>query len=248
MIGSLVQELSDKILESLNEELLGLYIFGSLIMGDFEPDRSDLDLLTIVEHDINEQRLDNLRKMHTEFIEKYPQWDHRIEVAYVPLEGMKTFKTQTCKIVRISPGEPIHFRDMDVDWLMVWCMVQEHGTVLFGPRPDVFIPHITQQEFIDSLKNYLPEWLEAGKRDDRLAYQSYIILSLCRSMYVFAHGEQRSKVKAANWAKERYPQWSQLIDNALHWKDSQDLSRSPSAQILTEQFINFVLSEAEPGI
>ena len=199
-VDVLIKELSDKIKVVFGDELKGVYLFGSLVMGDFEPKRSDVDLVAIVAHDVTAQQLDKLGAVHSDFVRDHPEWSDRVEVAYVPAEGMQNFKSKSCQIARISPGEPLHFRSMDKDWLMDWYMVLRYGQTVWGPSPDELIPKISQQEFIDSLKNYLPQWLSSAKQAHHVGYQSYIILSLCRSLYVFAHGEQVSKRRAAEWA------------------------------------------------
>lgn len=230
---------------TLGDELKGIYVFGSLVIGDFDPQRSDVDMLAMVEHDITEQQLDSLESMHDQFVERHPSWRGRIEVGYVSVGGMRDFKTRTCRVARIAPGDPLGFQDMDIDWLMDWYMVLCCGQTVQGPPPRELIPEITQQEFVASLRRRLPNWLNEAREAHHAGYQSYIILSLCRSIYVFAHGGQVSKIQAAKWAVEQFPDWAELILDALSWKGSPDKSDSPETRARTEEFVRFVLAEAD---
>lgn len=243
-IDKLIVALLDKTTDTLMGELCGLYLFGSFVNGGFDIKTSDIDLLAMISTDITQLQLNQLRVMHDKFIKQYPEWNDRIEVAYVSAEAMKNFKSNTSTIARISPGEPLHFREMDLDWLMDWYMVQEQSVTLFGPSPTEFIPHITKEEFIANLRNHLPSWVEAAKEARWAGYQSYIILSLCRTLYAVKFGNQISKPDGAEWAIKEYPQWSNLIKHALIWHGSSDKSDSYERQTETEKFVEFAITQA----
>lgn len=244
-IDTLIQELSEVMSTTLGDQLKGLYLFGSLVFGDFDQHTSDIDLLAMTTDEISDQQLADLRNIHDNFAAKHPEWNDRIEVDYVSLKGMKNFKDATCRIARIAPGDPLGYQDMNIDWLMDWYMVLRYGQTVLGPSPDNYIPDISRQEFIDSLKSYAPVWVENVKEAHHVGYQSYIILSLCRSLYVYEHGEQVSKIQAAQWASQKYPEWAAFIKNALVWKGSPDKSNSPETRAQTEEFVTFALAEAQ---
>jgi len=50
--------------------------------------------------------------MHAEFIRKRPSWDDRVEVAYVSTRGLRTFKSRASTVAIISPGEPLHLKQV----------------------------------------------------------------------------------------------------------------------------------------
>ncbi len=240
----LIDKLHNSIKITLGDKLRGLYLFGSLVGGDFDPKTSDIDLLAIVESDISEDDLRSLKVMHQNFVREYPEWRDRIEVAYVGVEAMRKFKTDTVTIARISPGEPLHYRDMNIQWLMDWYMVQEQGLAIEGPSPKVLIPVITKDEFVASLKGEYPSWLERAKEARRVGYQSYVVLSLCRSLYAIRFGQQVSKFKGASWAATEYPQWAHLIQQATEWHGSSDNTDSLDTQAETARFAEFMLDQA----
>lgn len=242
-IDTLVIELRDGLTIVLGKKLLALYLFGSLVGGDFDPHTSDIDLLAITHDDITSEDLAVLRKVHANFAAKYPDWNDRIEVAYVGVVAMRKFKTDTATIARISPGEPLHYRTMDVRWLMDWYMVQEQGVVLLGPKPQAFIPTISSGEFVQSLKNEYAAWSERAKEARRIGYQSYIILSLCRGLYAIRNGKQISKMQGGVWAMQKYPQWAHLIECAMKWHGSPDKSDSLDTQTKTMEFAEFMVGQ-----
>ncbi|HEX5699514.1 MAG TPA: nucleotidyltransferase domain-containing protein, partial [Rubrobacter sp.] len=83
-IEALLGRLTGEIRRSSNDSLVGLYVYGSLVTGDFDKGRSDIDLLAVVDSDIEDETFDRLDRMHARIVEDHPAWEDRIEVAYVP--------------------------------------------------------------------------------------------------------------------------------------------------------------------
>ena len=100
--------IGDAIVEATGSSLVGLYLYGSLATGDFEPDVSDIDLIAVLTRVPDERLVSRLRNMHDRSAEEYPEWDDRIEVDYVSVSGLARCRTDTTTIARISPGEPLH--------------------------------------------------------------------------------------------------------------------------------------------
>lgn len=110
-INILLEDLLFQIKEILGERLVGFYLWGSLVWGDFDYGISDIDLLAATKTDLTEDEANHLKIMHEEFVEKYKEWNDRIEIAYMSLDALKTFKTKRSPIGIISPGELFHLKD-----------------------------------------------------------------------------------------------------------------------------------------
>jgi predicted nucleotidyltransferase len=212
---------------ALGAKLRGLYLYGSLVWGDFDFGVSDIDLLAVTSDDMAEYDFANLKSMHAKFAKSYPDWDNQIEVQYASLSGLMSFREKSSKMANISPGEPFHVIDAGIDWLTNWYFVQDYGLTLFGPDPATFIPVISKDEFIKAVYDHALFWIEHIKQTKDLApYQSYAVLTLCRALYTSAHGKQVSKKVAADWAITQMPQWADFISRAMYvrshnWEFSQ---------------------------
>ena len=226
----------------LGDKLVGLYLYGSLVWGDFDEDISDIDLLVAVKAPIDDEEFKRLQEMHNSFTEKFTEWDDRIEVQYLSLDALKTFKTKESEVVTISPGEPIEKRMVGKHWLMNWWMVREKGLTIFGPDPKTIIEPISKEEFIQTVKEHTENWNEWVKGMYRKAAQAYAILTMCRAYYAFKNGDQVSKRQAAEWVKKEFPQYSKLIQDALVWRDTgkRDKHEDKENYPKTEEFVNFV--------
>jgi len=247
-INQLTADLLSRIQAILGEKLIGLYFYGSLTWGDFDEENSDIDMLAAVESDITDSEFDSLKKMHEDFTDYHKNWYDRIEVQYLSVAGLQSFKTQKSKMAAISPGEIFHWVDAGREYLMNWYFVQEYGVPFFGPSPKTLIEPIGKEEFLQAVKEHAIKWREyVSATLHARAFQAYAILTLCRALYTVKNGEQVSKQKAAAWAQQELPEWATLIQNALAWrKDFKNKNiNNEETYPVTEQFVNFVISKIE---
>src|SRR4051812_44647747 len=91
-INSLLAELLVGMQAILGTKLVALYLYGSLVTGDFDHEVSDIDLLAATASDIDDDEFMALQTMHHDFAVRHRVWDDRIEVAYLSVAGLKTFR------------------------------------------------------------------------------------------------------------------------------------------------------------
>ncbi len=214
-IASLLTELQTDIASVMDDAFVGLYLFGSLVYGDFTEGVSDVDLLAVSRTIVTEPDIDQLREMHQRFAERHPAWEGRIEVAYQSLHGLRTFHTERSLMGIISPGEPIHLIEAGDDWLINWYFVLDHGVTIAGPPPETIIAPISRAQFVESARAQARWWGRRiqGVREQR--HESYPVLTASRALYTHRTGEHVSKIKAARWVQATYPEWADLLEMAL---------------------------------
>ncbi len=217
-VNNLLNQLLARMRQILGEKLAGLYLYGSLVTGDYDDDTSDVDLLAAITADLDATEFEALDKMHLSIVSERPQWNNRLEIAYLSLHALKTFKTQTSQIAIISPGEPFHFREAGIDWLMNWYVVREKGHTLYGPPPQSIIEPASKAEYVQAVQDHMRGWRKWVKDMPTRPSQAYAILTMCRGLYTYKNGEQVSKLQAARWAEQQLPEWAPLIRNALVWR------------------------------
>lgn len=246
-IDELLLELRAHLRRMLGEKLIGLYLYGSLVTGDFDPAISDIDLLAAISADLTPAEFNQLQGMHHEFARAHPHWDNRIEVAYLSQMGLQTFHTQDSPIAVISPGEPFNLKRAGREWLMNWWMVREMGVTVDGPPPETIIAPITTDEFVECIRSHALNWGEWMKDARSLGAQAYVILTLSRALYTMQHRTQVSKKRAAQWVQQRYPQWTELTERALRWRVAGEnaLEEPMEMFVETEKFVYFVMAEVD---
>ena len=65
-INAFLDTLLSRLQMTLGNKLVGLYIFGSLVVGDFDYASSDIDLLAATSTELDEEEVERLKRMHTE--------------------------------------------------------------------------------------------------------------------------------------------------------------------------------------
>lgn len=246
-IDRLLNELLAQMQQILDRKLVGLYLYGSLVSGDFIDGVSDFDLLAATAETIDAAEFDYLDHMQLDFVRRHPEWENRVEIAYASLDSLRTFKYQHSQIAVISPGEPFHFKDAGEDWSINWWVVREQGLVLYGPDPKTIIEPISHAEFIETVWDHARSWNEWVKESRHRKAQSYVRLTMCRALYALTHGTQVSKNKAAQWVQQQYPEHKHLIDEALAWRVAEDDDAVDHEATFgeTEQFVHFMIHQAQ---
>ena len=145
----------------------------------------------------------------------------------------------------ITPGEPFHVIEAGKDWLMNWYVVRKWGVVLFGPPASAIIDPITQEEYVEAVRQHaevLSDWVAHGMRAQQRKGQAYAILTMCRALYTTKNGGPTSKKQAALWAQGELPQWATLIQNALAWRQAwrEEQVDHAATHHETVRFVNFV--------
>jgi len=238
----LIDQLRESIRHQLGPSLAGLYLFGSLVLGDFDPERSDIDLLAVMAEPLSADQFDGLARMQGAFIAEHPAWNDKLEIAYMSLDVLSRFKVRTGRVARISPGEPFHLTESLPHWLMDLYTVQEQGVTLDGPPPARLIPHISCGEFVACVRTALAKWQDWIAESDMEGFEAYAVLTVCRSIYAIEHGRQASKRASATYVRERYPQWGKLIDTAWGWRYERSERVNKGAQGDCRRFISFALT------
>ena len=181
-VDYLLSELVSALKVILNDNLLGIYVYGSLVWGDFDHAASDVDVVVALNDEITTKDFEGLDTFHTVLIQKFPVWNDRIEIAYASQTTLKNFKYKMSKIAVISPGEAFNIKNTGTDWLINYYLLQNQSLILHGPSPKSIITSISKREFITHVIKQAVEWKDwVVHTQHSLGYQYYAVLTLCRA-------------------------------------------------------------------
>lgn len=249
-INQLLEMLLSEIQTILGNKLTGLYLFGSLVAGDFDYESSDIDVAAAITVDLNEKEFELLRQMHADIARKHKRWDDRLEVGYIAVENLKK-ATPGHSIALISPGEPFHVKEAETDWIVInRYVIRERGLALFGLSPKTLIDPISKEEIVHAMLELIKEWREWITETELIhlrKYQAFMILTMCRMLYTVKNEAFVSKKQAAVWAEKELPEWSAFIQQALLWRAAWRDEQVDHDTTLPEtlRFVHFVLNQCE---
>src|ERR1700731_3465720 len=152
----------------LRDNLVGLYLWGSLTYDAFDETCSDVDLVAVTQHDLDTREFSQLDAWFTDK-KQQSRWISRIDMRFV-IDHAFLDKTSRCcgfyhhteKLVRhSSDGNPV-----------IWINVAQFGLTLYGKDAKLVAPHVSDQCLDDALfleLTYLKEDLisNIGDRSDK---------------------------------------------------------------------------------
>ncbi len=248
-INALLRQLLDDIRSILGDDLAGLYLSGSLAVGDFDPTSSDIDFVAVLSVPPDEATVTALKRMHDALGGEKGKGVQRLEGFYVPLASLRQHDPTVVPRPEVYFAEGTRFdvRRLRWDWVIECYVLQEHGVVVDGPPPATLIDPISRDQLIDSVRATLrhdwsqhivgPEWMHIRHE------QAFVVLTMCRALYVLDRGELVSKPEAARWAQRHLaPEWRPLIERALAWRADATLDAAALPETL--RFLRFTLSHS----
>ena len=230
----------------LRERLVGFYLYGSLITGDFDAGISDIDLVVVMTAELDSKTFESLHRLHQSVVERGPEWHDRLELAYISQAALRAFRSQSGRIGIISPGEPFHLLDAGKDWLISWHKLREDGVAVLGPPIQSLIDEISTEEYLEAVAEHICGYRESVQKRHNKQALSYIVLTVARGLYTLRHSQATSKIKAATWAQARYPQWASLLERAWAYRADPHCDSLSAEQIRPEvaAFVHDALAEA----
>jgi hypothetical protein len=206
-LSNLLQVMATDFPAILREDLVGIYLWGSLTYNAFDATCSGVDSIVVTRRDLDDREFSELDEW---FRNKRDQnrWVERIDMRFV-IENEFLDKASRCcgfyhhtgKLVRHgSDGNPI-----------IWLNIAQSGITLWGKDPNLIVPQVSDECLNDALLlelNYLKEGL-AAKVDDRsdkaFIYNAYAVVTACRILYSAHHRTLVAKDQAYRWAIETVP-------------------------------------------
>jgi hypothetical protein len=204
----------------LRERFRGMYLDGSLVLGDFDPQRSDIDFVVVTDADLPDDVFAALQAMHDRFMAGDSPWAVEIEASYIPQDALRRHHPTRARHPRIERGGGrLVMEEHAADWIVHRYVLREHGVALAGPHPRTLIdpvgPHDLRRAMVDLMRVW---WAPMGPDSAHLryrGYQTYAVLTMCRMLYTLETSRVISKPAAARWARQALDsQWTSLIDRA----------------------------------
>ena len=249
-ISALVEALIEGVHNALGGNMVGFYLRGSLALGDFDVDTSDVDILVVTEKQVSPGEYEALDRLHARIGARDNTYGRQYEVAYVDRASLRQFR----------PCERRH-PTVGADWSFCWgehredfnlerWVVREHGIPLVGPDPETLIEPISRDDLraavVGGLRFRMEDWAAQDEHPDWLSpryYQAFEIETLCRAMCTLDCGQLPTKPEAVHWALQFLPQqWRPLVEWSQEHRDDKTEEGSKIPEII--RFTRWAAPEA----
>jgi len=91
-VSAMLAELLLAIQTVLSDNLVGVYLRGSLATGDFDPVTSDIDFLAVTERRVSDTEFAALAAMHARLAQFPNRYARHIEGAYIDRAALRRFQ------------------------------------------------------------------------------------------------------------------------------------------------------------
>lgn len=227
----------------LRDNLIGIYLHGSLAMGCFT-ERSDIDFLVVVK-----DPLDNptKRALADELLQFQGLPEKGIEMSVILLRYAQDFKYPTpyelhySEMVReryLRDRDYICYGDADKDQAAHMTVIRHRGICLYGRQIKEVFADIPKGCYIDSIITDIGD-----AREGILKSPVYYTLNLCRVLCYLKHNRVLSKLEGGLWGIEQLPEkFRPLLENAVGaYRDQQHIAEWNHDEL--SDFAQFMLKE-----
>ena len=255
-IDVLLNELLDGVREILGDQFVGLYLDGSLALGDFDED-SDVDFVVITEAEVADEKVSNdtfcrLQALHDHLAIGGTYWATNLEGSYVSRRALRRHDPANLLHPNIERGmgERLKMALHDETWNVHRWVLREHGITLVGPDPRTLIDSVSANDLQRAMSATLTGWaasiLGHSEEINNLGYQTYTVLTVCRVLYTLHSGTIASKPVAAHWAQETLEEpFPSLIERAWFGRRNPGLSAPLGDVITTLDLIRYALGMSD---
>ena len=220
----LYQNILDKIVDKSKQifgaELTGVYLHGSMALGCFQPDKSDIDFIIVIKDNITDKQKLMFMNEVVELNKAAPS--KGIELSIVKEAYCKEFLYPTPFELHFSNMHLQWFRDNPKDYIQKmngtdkdlaahFKIIKKYGIALYGSQIDDVFADVPRNNYIDSILCDIEE-----AKEEILENPVYIILNLCRVAAFLKHDLVISKKQGGEWALQNLSdKYHTLVLNAL---------------------------------
>jgi hypothetical protein len=194
----------------LEQNLIGIYLFGSIAFPGFEPRSGDIDFYVLLRRPLTQIQREDLDTMHR-ILGRSFRFGKALDGFYITLSKASKRSIPT-RLIFAADGR-LHKNGRDDAWALHRQHLRQGACIiLYGPKPKTIVPPPSWDEIDRALNT---EISFAKKVIDKYPY--WTVLSLCRLIYSFENRRVvASKIQAAKWALRKLPNhWRALIQSAL---------------------------------
>lgn len=228
----------------LKDQFVGMYLYGSLSSGDFDPNSSDIDFVVVTEDVLADETISALEDLHNRIWASGLKWASKLEGSYIPKNLIRRHDPDGDPCPTVNEAS-FYVDQRGSDWIIQRHVIRECGIVLEGPDPKTLIDFVTPDDIRGAVLGVLREWWfpmldnPSWLRDHESGDRAFAVITMCRVLHALDYGTIVSKPKAIQWARNKLDTtWNQLIDKAVAASQhkEQDI---PLVEILN--FIRFTL-------
>jgi hypothetical protein len=221
----------------LGPNLVGLYLRGSLALGDFDPETSDVDALCITDQGVSPAEFAELAALHARLFASGQPYCRELEVAYLPRASAERWRPQEQHPTLSRGGGVLDWQTHHQNWVLERWAVLHGQSRLFGPDPQTLIAPVSETHIRRAVLHRLHDWwaFALTPHDPGWGHRGHAVYAaetLCRMAHTLSTGQLGSKPAAVRWASSTFPEpWHTLISRLDGWRNDPAIDPELNRQV-----------------
>ena len=184
--------IAEAISKALKDNFLGFYIMGSFVMGDWDPQKSDIDFIVVTRKPLNKEESIQIGKLHQTLSKS--DVGKKLDGAYTYLQQLqeKRFEEKTGSVENheFIADSPCHLSADNV-----LCLLQ-YGKCVLGKSVRKLSLSVSDEELVQAAQDMLIE--DADEIDKKQDFQTLydILIDMLRCIYTLETKKLPTKPKA----------------------------------------------------
>jgi streptomycin 3"-adenylyltransferase len=205
--ASVLEELDVQVRELLGPNLQAMYVYGSLTFECYNPARSDVDVLVVTRR----RMAPETRRAVASFLHRLAETAH-VEISFLSRADLEPWCYPTPFDYHFS-GEDEMEDGAGAYFATEIANARTRGIALFGPPPQVVLPPVPDEDFLDAIERDL-DWVRERVHER----PGYAVLNCCRVLAFRQERTVMSKAQGAQWAARAVPErFRPLVAEAAAW-------------------------------
>lgn len=196
----------------LDEKIVGVYIYGSIALGAFHAETSDVDFITVISDSVNEAEKQQLVELHKKLSKS--TLGKRMDGMYIPLADLGKYNHEINEYVYCADGKAdIGHWDINA---VTWWTLKNQGITVSGKEVEDLSFQIKWDDVVNTMKyNVEHYWFEKAKRPYLFFIEEWVesaVVTMGRILYTLEHKTIVSKDRGLQYMLELYShKWDPLL-------------------------------------
>ncbi|MED4680964.1 aminoglycoside adenylyltransferase domain-containing protein [Bacillus nitratireducens] len=196
----------------LDEKIVGVYIYGSIALGAFYIETSDVDFVTVISDSVNEAEKKQIVELHKKISKS--TLGKRMDGMYIPLADLGKYNDEMNEYVYCTDGKA-NIGHWDIN-AVTWWTLKNQGITVIGKEAEDLSFQIRWDDVVNTMKyNVEQYWSEKAKQPYLFFIEEWVesaVVTMGRILYTLDHKTIVSKDRGLQYLLERSAkEWDPLL-------------------------------------
>jgi len=248
-LKSILEDYSGRVKSLLSNDLIGIYLTGSIALDGYHDGKSDIDFTVVMKQPLDERQISELKTIHREILKKYPK--NLFEGHYITPDVFGKSIDETEPFVSYHDGRMT--KDYQGINIVTWFTLKKYGVTVCGlPVNDLHFDAPEEELLkyvINNVNTYWAQWFSQASKiiSKRSIYAlskqavEWCVSGLSRIYYTLSEKDITSKDQALGYAlRHASRQYERIIKEAQYIRTGCGLKQYLSCMKRRKEMIRYM--------